>query len=157
LWCKWHKVEESGVFYGEYAHKIDKKNRIIIPSKFREKIEELCIEKLFITRGLDQCLFVFAESEWQSLENKFRSMPFTKKEVRKFRRMFFSGAVEAAPDKQWRILIPDYLKDYAVLSKDVMVIGVSNRIEIWDSRKWEDFYSDSSDTYEEISERLLDF
>ncbi len=145
------------MFYGEYSHKLDKKNRLIIPSKFRDKFEELCIERLFVTRGLDQCLFVFAESEWRSLENKFKSMPFTKREVRKFRRMFFSGAVEVSFDKQWRILVPDYLKDYAEIAREVMVIGVSNRIEIWDKKKWEGFYSTSSDSYEDISEQLLDF
>lgn len=145
------------MFYGEYSHNLDKKNRLIIPSRFREKIDELGVEKLFLTRGLDQCLFVFAESEWRPLENKFKSMPFTKREVRKFRRMFFSGAVEVSFDKQWRILIPDYLKEYADISREVMVIGVSNRIEIWDKQKWGTFYSASKETYEDISEKLIEF
>ncbi len=145
------------MFYGEYIHTLDKKNRLIIPSRFRDVIQEMCIEKLYVTRGLDECLFMFAESEWKSQENKFKDMPFTKREVRKFKRLFFSGAVEVIPDKQWRILIPDYLREYAKLSKNVIVVGVSSRIEIWDKGKWQDFYKSSKQDYEEISERLIEF
>ena len=144
------------MFYGEYAHSIDKKSRVIIPSRFREVINEMSIEKLYITRGLDTCLFVFPEGEWKVQENKYKAMPFTKSEVRKFKRLFFSGAVEAAPDKQWRILLPDYLKKYAGLTKNIMIIGVSNRIEIWDKDKWNDFYNSSKENYEEIAERLME-
>ena len=144
------------MFYGEYKHSIDKKSRVIIPSRFREVIKEMCIEKLYITRGLDECLFVFPESEWKTQEARYKAMPFTKSEVRKFKRLFFSGAVEAIPDKQWRILIPDYLKKYAALSKSIMIIGVSNRIEIWDKDKWNDFYNTSKENYEEIAERLIE-
>ena len=145
------------MFYGEYIHTLDKKNRLIIPSRFRDVIQEMCIEKLYVTRGLDECLFMFAESEWKAQENKFKAMPFTKREVRKFKRLFFSGAVEVIPDKQWRILIPDYLREYAKLSKNVIVVGVSSRIEIWDKGKWQDFYKSSKQEYEEISERLIEF
>ena len=145
------------MFYGEYLHTLDKKNRLIIPSRFRDVIAEMCIEKFYVTRGLDECLFMFAESEWKAQENKFKAMPFTKREVRKFKRLFFSGAVEVIPDKQWRILIPDYLREYAKLSKNIMVIGISNRIEIWDRGKWQDFYKSSKQDYEEISERLIEF
>ena len=145
------------MFYGEFLHRIDKKSRLIIPSGFREAIQELCVEKLYITRGLDECLFVFPENEWKVQENKFKAMPFTKREVRKFKRLFFSGACPSVPDKQWRILIPDYLMEYAGISKDVMVIGVSNRIEIWDKNKWNEFYNSSKQNYEEIAERMMDF
>lgn len=145
------------MFYGEYSHSLDKKNRLILPARFREPIQDRGIEKLFITRGLDQCLFVFAESEWRAQEDKFKDMPFTKREVRQFKRMFFSGAVEAAPDKQWRILIPDYLKEYAALRKNIMVVGVSNRIEIWDKDKWDSFYNASKASFEDVAERLIDF
>ena len=144
------------MFYGEYLHSLDRKNRVIIPSRFRETIREMCIEKLYITRGLDECLFVFPESEWKAQESKFKAMSFTKKEVRKFKRLFFSGATQAVPDKQWRILIPDYLKDYAKLSKNIMIVGVSNRIEIWDKNKWDEFYKSSKQNYEEIAEGLID-
>ncbi len=144
------------MFYGEYLHSLDKKNRLIIPSRFRDAIKEMAIEKLYVTRGLDECLFIFAEAEWKAQENKFKAMPFTKREVRKFKRMFFSGAAEAVPDKQWRILIPDYLKEYASLTKSVMIIGVSNRIEVWDRKKWEEFYKISKENYEEIAEGLME-
>ena len=144
------------MFYGEYLHKLDKKNRLIIPSGFRDIIREMCIEKLYITRGLDECLFVFPEGEWKSQESKFKSMSFTKKEVRKFKRLFFSGAVEVAPDKQWRILIPDYLREYAGLSKNVVIVGVSNRVEVWDRKKWNEFYKSSKENYEDIAERLME-
>ena len=144
------------MFYGEYKHSIDKKSRVIIPSRFREVIKEMCIEKLYLTRGLDECLFVFPESEWKAQEARYKAMPFTKAEVRKFKRLFFSGAVEAVPDKQWRILLPDYLKNYAGLSKTIMIIGVSNRIEIWDKDKWNSFYNTSKENYEEIAERLIE-
>ena len=150
-------MEESGVFYGEYVHTLDKKNRLIIPSRFRDAMKEMCVEKLYINRGLDECLFMFPENEWKSQESKFKAMSFTKREVRKFNRLFFSGAVEATPDKQWRVLIPDYLKEYAKLSKNIMIIGVSNRIEIWDRNKWEEFYKSSKQNYEEIAERLIEF
>ncbi|MGD2278596.1 MAG: division/cell wall cluster transcriptional repressor MraZ [Candidatus Omnitrophota bacterium] len=144
------------MFYGEYSHTLDKKGRIIIPSKFREVIQEMCIEKMYITRGLDECLFMFSESEWKAQEGKFKSLSFTKREARKFNRLFFSGAVEAVPDKQWRVLLPDYLRSYAKLNRQIVIVGVSNRIEIWDKSKWEEFYKSSKQNYEEIAERLMD-
>ncbi|MBU1084036.1 MAG: division/cell wall cluster transcriptional repressor MraZ [Candidatus Omnitrophota bacterium] len=144
------------MFYGEYEHSLDKKNRLIVPAKFRLPIRESGEEKLYVTRGLDQCLFVFTESEWHAQESKFRGLSFTKGEVRKFKRLFFSGAFEAVPDKQWRILVPDYLKEYAKLSKDIMIIGVSNRIEIWAKDKWKEFYDTSKPKYEEIAEGLME-
>ena len=151
------KVEESGVFYGEYIHSLDKKNRIIIPSRFREAITDEGIEKLYLTRGLDKCLFLFSDTEWKKQEEKFNAMPFTKKQVREFKRMFFSGAIECIPDNQWRILVPEYLKEYGDLEKEIMVIGVGSRIEVWDKKKWDVYYSNSKDKYEEIAEELLDF
>lgn len=143
------------MFYGEYIHNLDKKNRIILPARFRDAITEKGVEKLYITRGLDECLFVFTEDEWKAQESKYKALEFTKGEVRKFNRMFFAGAVECAPDKQWRLLIPEYLKEHAGLSKNIIIIGVSNRIEIWDKKKWDDFYKTTKENYEEIAERLI--
>ncbi|HPN73344.1 MAG TPA: division/cell wall cluster transcriptional repressor MraZ, partial [Candidatus Omnitrophota bacterium] len=114
-------------------------------------------QTLYLTRGLDECLFVFPEKEWRQQESKFKAMSFTKKEYRKFQRIFFAGASQASPDKQWRILVPDYLKEYGGLSKEIMVVGVSNRIEIWDKQKWMDFYKNSKENYEQIAENLMDF
>ena len=118
------------MFYGEYEHALDRKGRLIIPSKFREALKEHYVERFFITRGLDKCLFMFGEDEWKTQEQKFKSMSFTKSEFRRFNRLYFSGASEIVPDKQGRILVPSYLKTYANIKRDVYIIGVSNRIEI---------------------------
>lgn len=143
------------MFYGEYEHTIDKKGRLIIPSKFRESFKEYGVEKLFITRGLDKCLFIFAEDEWKSQESKFKSISFTKSESRKFNRLYFSGATQLEFDKQGRILIPKYLKDFADIKKDVMIIGVSSRMEIWSKDVWQEYYKTSKGSFEEIAEKLL--
>lgn len=143
------------MFYGEYEHKLDRKGRIIIPARFREVFKENYVEKFYVTRGLDKCLFLFIEEEWKTQERVFRSMPFTKTEARKFNRLYFSGACEVVCDKQGRILIPQYLKEYADIQKGVMVIGVSNRIEIWSKEKWKQYYKDTKDSFEDIAEKLI--
>ncbi|NQV04005.1 MAG: division/cell wall cluster transcriptional repressor MraZ [Candidatus Omnitrophica bacterium] len=144
------------MFYGEYEHTLDRKGRLIIPSKFREALKEHYIERFFITRGLDKCLFMFAEDEWKLQEQKFKTMSFTKAESRRFNRLYFSGACEMVPDKQGRILIPPYLKEYAGIKRDVYIIGVSNRIEIWGHENWKDYYSTSRDSFEEVAEKLIE-
>ena len=143
------------MFYGEYEHTIDKKGRLIIPSKFREAFKEYDVEKFYITRGLDKCLFMFTENEWKSQESKLKATPFTKSDSRKFNRLYFAGASQIECDKQGRILIPKYLKDYAVIKKDVMVIGVSNRIEIWSREAWSSYYNSSKESFEDIAEKLM--
>jgi len=144
------------MFYGEYDHTIDKKGRIILPSKFREASKAHYIERFYATRGLDKCLFVFAEDEWKQQEQRFKGMPFTKLEARKFNRLYFSGACELACDKQGRVLLPGYLKEYAGIKRDVVVVGVSNRIEIWAKEKWKEFYETSKESFEEVAEKLID-
>ncbi|MFC1703733.1 division/cell wall cluster transcriptional repressor MraZ [Candidatus Omnitrophota bacterium] len=144
------------MFYGEYRHTIDRKGRLILPSKFREVAKAGFVEKFYITRGLDTCLFMFGEDEWKTQEQRFKSISFTKQESRKFNRLYFSGAVEIAPDGQGRILVPQYLKDFATIKREVIIIGVSNRIEIWSQKKWEDFYATSKDSFEDIAEKLID-
>ena len=143
------------MFYGEYTHTIDKKGRLIIPSKFRESFKEYDIDKFYITVGFDKCLFMFTENEWKSQESKFKSLPFTKSEARKFNRLYFSRASQIECDKQGRILIPKYLKDLAGIKRDVMIIGVSNRIEIWSKEAWQKYYDSSKESFEEIAERLM--
>ncbi len=143
------------MFYGTYAHTIDNKDRVIIPAKFREIFKEHYVERFYVTRGLDQCLFVFAEESWKAQEKKFREMPFTHTESRKFNRLFFSGACEVVCDKQGRILIPDYLKGYAEIQQDVVIIGVSDRIEIWAKEKWASFYDDNKNNFENLAEKLI--
>ena len=144
------------MFYGEFDHSIDRKGRLILPSKFREVAKNQFVEKFFVTRGLDKCLFMFPEEGWRSQENKFKNMPFTKLQPRTFNRLFFSGAVEVVFDKQGRILLPQYLKDYAEIKKDVMIVGVADRIEIWAKDKWRDFYANNRQSFEEIAEKLMD-
>ncbi|MFA5004765.1 MAG: division/cell wall cluster transcriptional repressor MraZ [Candidatus Omnitrophota bacterium] len=144
------------MFYGEYEHSIDRKGRLILPAKFREAAKSQFIEKFFVTRGLDKCLFMFPEEEWRSQENKFKSMSFTKQQSRTFNRMLFSGAIDVQADKQGRVLLPQYLKDFAAIKRDVVIVGVSNRIEIWAKDKWLEFAENSRQSYEEIAEKLLD-
>jgi len=99
---------------------------------------------------------MFPEEEWKSQEVRFKNLSFTKREARKFNRLFFSGAVESVPDKQGRILIPTYLKNYADIKKDIVLIGVSNRIEVWSKEKWHEFYNGTKESFEDIAEKLID-
>ena len=143
------------MFYGEHEHTIDRKGRLIIPSRFREVMKEHFVERFVITRGLDKCLFLFPEDEWRSQESRFRALSFTKQESRRFNRFYFSGAVELTCDRQGRVLIPEYLKQFAGIKRDVVLVGISNRIEIWDKEAWKKFYEQFKETYEDIAERLL--
>ncbi len=143
------------MFYGEYEHTLDRKGRLIIPAKLREVFRENYIEKFFITRGLDRCLFLFTEDEWKLQEQKFKSMPFTRAETRKFNRLYFSGASEVSCDQQGRILIPRNLKSFAGIKREVIIVGVSNRIEIWSKSDWEEFYRNNQESFEEIAEKII--
>ena len=144
------------MFYGEYFHTIDRKGRLILPAKFRESAKNNFIDKFFVTRGLDRCLFMFSEEEWNTQEQRFKNLPITKQQARTFNRLYFSGAVEVMADKQGRVLIPGFLKDYAGIKRDVMIVGVSNRIEIWAKEKWQEFYGNNQPVFEEIAEQLMD-
>lgn len=143
------------MFYGEYEHALDAKSRVIVPARFREIFKERYVERFFITRGLDQCLFLFTEEAWKAVEKTYAAMSFTKEQSRHFNRLLFSGASDVVCDKQGRILIPDYLKNHAEIKTDVMIIGVSNRIEIWAKEKWQSFLSDKSGQYEELADKLI--
>ena len=144
------------MFYGEYKHNIDSKGRLIIPAKFRLILKDKYIEKFYVTRGLERCLFVFTENDWSLLEQKFKSLPLTQATARTFSRLLFSGAYEAACDRQGRILIPNHLLQYARITKEVLIIGVSNRIEIWDAATWDEFAKVSINDFERISEELVE-
>jgi len=138
---------------GEYQHSIDDKGRIIIPAKFRDSLGD----KFIVTRGLDNCLFVYPLSEWSVLEQKLKALPLMKSDARAFSRFFFSGATECELDKQGRVNLPNTLCDYAKLDKDCVVIGVSNRVEIWSKKTWEGFFNESEESFNEIAEKLVDF
>ena len=144
------------MFYGEYTHGIDTKGRLILPARLREVAKENGVEKFFVTRGLDKCIFMFADQEWRLQENKFKGLSFTKQQARNFNRLFFSGAVEVAPDRQGRFIIPDYLKAFAGIKKDAIVIGVANRIEIWETKTWQEFFNKTSAEFEQTAEGMLD-
>ncbi len=143
------------MFYGEHDHTIDRKGRLIIPSRFRQVLKEHYGDRCVVTRGLDRCLFLFPEDEWRTQESKFRALSFTKQEARRFNRFYFSGAVELSFDRQGRVLIPPYLKEYASIKRDVVLVGVSNRIEIWDKEEWKKFYEEFKESYEQVAEKLL--
>lgn len=138
---------------GEYHHNIDHKGRLIVPSKFREQLGE----QFVLTRGLDQCLFGYPLDEWKLLEEKLKALPLTKKDARAFTRFFFSGATECELDKQGRINIPSPLTGYAQLEKECVILGVSNRIEIWSKPLWEDYFRASEDSFAEIAENMIGF
>lgn len=131
------------MFMGEYSHTIDAKNRLIIPSKFREVLGE----EFVVTKGLDGCLFVYDNEEWKIFEEKLKSLPLTNKDARSFVRFFLAGAANVEVDKQGRILVPSVLCDFAEIKKDVILIGVASRIEIWSKERWE-----GTATYEDMDE-----
>jgi MraZ protein len=141
------------MFMGEYHHSIDEKGRMIIPAKFREALGTTFV----MTRGLDHCLFVYPMSEWSVLEQKLKSLSLMKSDARAFTRFFFSGAVECELDKQGRVNIPSNLREHAKLDKDCVVIGVSNRVEVWSKEAWESYFRQSEDSFNEIAEKLVDF
>lgn len=141
------------MFTGEYQHTLDGKGRVIIPSRLRDGLGD----RFVVTRGLDQCLFVYPSSEWVRLEQKLKQLPFTKRDSRAFSRLFFSGAMEVETDRQGRVLIPQNLREYAGIEKDVMFIGVSNRVEVWSEEAWRNYFGQANENYEELAEKLVDF
>ena len=140
------------MFMGEYIHTIDNKGRLIFPAKFREELGE----KFIATKGLDKCLFVYSPAVWANLENKLDQLSLAKREARDFVRFFFGGAAELEVDKQGRVLLPASLREYANLDKDVVVVGVSNRIEIWGKEAWDKYNAEISADVTNIAETLVD-
>ena len=138
---------------GEYQHSVDAKGRLIVPAKFREALGEMFV----VTRGLDNCLFGYPMDEWRKLEEKLKSLPMTKKDTRAFARFLFSGATEVEIDKQGRVNIPSTLIAHAHLEKECVVLGVSNRIEIWAKDAWETYFIESEQSFNEIAENMIGF
>jgi MraZ protein len=138
------------MFIGEFTYTIDQKKRIAIPSKFRRELGKRAV----VTRGLDSCLAVYPMAEWGKLTKKLESLPNSQTDARGFARIMLSGAVDAALDKLGRILIPDYLKEYAGFEKNVIIIGISNRIEIWNEKKWQDYRQKTEKEIGDMAERL---
>ena len=138
------------MFMGEYNHTVDGKGRLIVPSKFRESLGD----EFVVTKGLDGCLFVYSNEEWANIEEKFRNVPLTTKDARKFSRFFFAGAATCEVDKQGRILLPAVLREYADIQKDIVSVGVLNRIEIWSKQRWLD--TNTYDDMDEVAEHMAD-
>lgn len=135
---------------GEYEHSLDVKGRLIMPSKLRLDIGE----KFIITKGLDGCLFGFSQNEWATFENKLKTLPLTNKNARDFVRFFLSGATECEIDKQGRFLIVSNLREYAKIEKEVIIIGVGTRIEIWNKENWKKYNNEDNISAEDLAQNM---
>ena len=138
---------------GEYQNTIDNKGRIIIPSRFREELGH----RFILTKGLDHCLIIYSMEEWKRFEDKLKNLPIASKEARSFVRYFFSGAVECEADKQGRMNIPPHLRDYARIEKDLVTIGVSDRVEIWSRQEWEAYQDSEAMGNDDIADKMAQF
>lgn len=135
---------------GQYQHTIDNKKRLALPSKFRGELGD----KIVITRGIENCLVVYTIKEWQTVAEKLSNLPISQMEARSFSRIILAGAMEVSLDKLGRILIPDYLKEYADFKKNVVICGLSNRVEVWDEEKWETYKKKAEKGLEEMVSKL---
>lgn len=139
------------MFLGTYLHSLDEKNRLIIPAKLRDELKGT----LYLTKGLENTLFLYSEKEWRILTKKLETLSFTKKDARNFMRIFYSNATTLELDKQGRITIPSYLEEYAFLEKECVILGVGDRIEIWSEEKYQEFKNTVEPTLSSISEHLF--
>ena len=138
------------MFMGEYNHTIDAKGRLIVPAKFREILGD----NFIVTKGLDGCLFVYPNDEWTRFEEKLKSLPLTNKNARQFTRFFLDGAAACEVDKQGRILLPQVLREFASLEKDVVLVGVASRIEIWSRERWDESMNTYDGDMDEVAENM---
>ena len=136
---------------GEYHHNIDEKGRLIIPAKFRETLGN----KFIITRGIEKCLYIYSQEDWDKIVKKLNTLPFTKKDARIFIRSFFSGAALIEVDRQGRINIASPLVGHAGLTKECVIIGANDRIEVWDKASWDEFLNANAEKLEDIAENLF--
>jgi MraZ protein len=138
------------MFIGEYTHNLDAKGRVAIPAKFRKDL----LGGAIVTRGLDRCLFIFTKNEWEILAKKIVALPIAQANSRAFGRLMLAGAGEAEIDPQGRILIPDYLRRYADLKKEIVIAGLMNRMEVWDSESWKEYKRKTESASDEIAEKM---
>lgn len=141
------------MFMGEYHHSLDAKGRIIIPAKFREQLGF----SMIITRGLDGCLTIYTQTQWETILNQLKKLPNTKKESRMYMHMLTAKAAECVVDNQGRVLLPTSLISEAKLEKECVIVGVVDHVEIWSEARWSEYYAKASDSFEEIAETLTDF
>ncbi|MGI6643634.1 MAG: division/cell wall cluster transcriptional repressor MraZ [Bacillota bacterium] len=137
-------------FVGEYLHTIDSKGRLALPAKFRD----LLGPRFFIVRGLDTCLFVYPSEEWAKVVQNIKEMPLNQRDSRAYARYFLSGATEVEPDKQGRIVLPGHLREYAGLTKDVYILGVGSRAEIWNKSEWDELKAEIGQSFSKIAESV---
>lgn len=138
------------MFLGEYSHSIDDKGRLAIPVKFRNELFGGAV----VTRGLDECLFLYTKQEWEKIAQKIAKLPVSQKNTRAYSRLMLAGAMEVELDKQGRIVLPEYLRKYSGLNKKTVIAGLYNRVEIWDDDKWSDYKKATEKNSDEIAERL---
>ena len=140
------------MFIGEYKYNLDTKNRLALPSKFRKLFKDGAV----ITKGLDNCLFIYTAKEWTKLADKLANLPFSQAKSRAFSRMMLAGAMDVNLDKQGRVNLPDYLKQFGGLNKTVVIAGLYNRLEVWDEKMWTKYQRTSEKDSNEIAEGLVD-
>ncbi|OGH66409.1 MAG: cell division/cell wall cluster transcriptional repressor MraZ [Candidatus Magasanikbacteria bacterium RIFCSPHIGHO2_02_FULL_41_13] len=138
------------MFIGEYSHNLDDKGRVAIPKKFNPEL----LSGAVVTRGLDQCLFLYTRSEWNKLAEKLANLPFAQANSRAFSRLMLAGAMDLEMDKQGRIVIPEYLRQFAGIKKNVVIAGLYNRLEIWDAQLWKDYTKRSEAESTSIAEQM---
>lgn len=140
------------MFIGEYSHNLDEKGRMAVPKKFRPDLSKGAV----VTKGLDNCLFLYTQEEWAKLAEKLANLPFAQANTRAFARLMLAGAMDVDVDKQGRVMLPEYLRTFAGLKKNVVVAGLYNRLELWDQEKWEDYKKRTESESNEISERMAE-
>ncbi|KUF06571.1 division/cell wall cluster transcriptional repressor MraZ [Leucobacter sp. G161] len=139
------------MFLGTFTPRLDDKGRLILPAKFRDELSD----GLVITRGQERCLYVFSESEFESMHERVRQAPLTSKQARDYLRVFLSGAHPETPDKQHRVTVPQGLRDYAGLDRELAVIGAGSRAEIWDAAAWETYLTEQESVFSDIEEEVI--
>jgi len=140
------------MFIGEYSHNLDDKGRLAVPKKFRQAL----LKGAVVTRGLDNCLFLYTKVEWEKLASKLASLPFAQANTRAFARLMLAGAMDVSLDKQGRIILPDYLRKFAGLKKGVAVAGLYNRLELWDEKAWEMYKAKTEKESGKIAEQMAE-
>lgn len=138
------------MFIGEYSHNLDEKGRITVPKKFHTDI----VKGAVVTRGLDHCLFLYTKEEWIKLAEKLANLPFAQANTRAFSRLMLAGAMDVELDKQGRIIIPEYLRDFAHIKKNVVIAGLYNRLELWDADEWKKYTQKNEEESNEIAEQM---
>ena len=140
------------MFIGEYSHNLDDKGRVAVPSKFRVRLSKGAV----VTRGLDNCLFLYTKDEWQKMAEKLAALPISQANSRAFARLMLAGAMDVELDKQGRIILPEYLRQFAQIKKEVVIAGLYNRLEIWDQVIWSKYKGQTESQSSEIAERMAE-